>query len=83
VIYLRYFEAAGEVRKAISVIKNRLAAHETSIREFKITSKGLEIGLPLKDFEGILSGIPTYLGHANSLLDRAGDPRSAAAAQAP
>ena len=83
VIYLRYFEASGEVRKAISVIKNRLAAHETSIREFRITAKGLEIGLPLKDFEGILSGIPKYLGQANGLLDPAGDSRSAATAHAP
>jgi circadian clock protein KaiC len=83
VIYLRYFEASGDVRKAISVIKNRLAAHETSIREFKITAKGLEIGLPLKDFEGILSGIPKYLGQANGLFDPAGDSRSAAAAHSP
>jgi circadian clock protein KaiC len=69
VIYLRYFEAGGSVRKAISVIKNRLSAHETSIREFEITDKGLEIGQPLRQFEGILSGIPRFVGEAEDLLN--------------
>jgi circadian clock protein KaiC len=69
VIYLRYFEAGGSVRKAISVIKNRLSAHETSIREFEITDKGLEIGTPLRQFEGILSGIPKFLGETEDLLN--------------
>lgn len=68
VIQLRYFEAGGNVRKAISVIKNRLSAHETSIREFEITDKGLEIGAPLRQFEGILSGIPKFIGEPESLL---------------
>jgi circadian clock protein KaiC len=68
VIYLRYFEAHGRVRKAISVIKNRLSEHETSIREFEITSEGLKIGEPLREFEGILTGIPKYLGSATKLL---------------
>jgi circadian clock protein KaiC len=69
VIYLRYFEAGGSVRKAISVIKNRLSAHETSIREFEITDKGLEIGKPLRQFEGILTGIPKFLGETEDLLN--------------
>ena len=69
VICLRYFEAGGSVRKAISVIKNRLSAHETSIREFEITDKGLEIGTPLQQFEGILSGIPKFLGETEELLN--------------
>jgi circadian clock protein KaiC len=68
VIYLRYFEASGNVRKAISVIKNRLSAHETSIREFEITDRGLKIGTPLRQFEGILSGIPKFLGETEDLL---------------
>ena len=68
VIYLRYFEAGGSVRKAISVIKNRLSAHETSIREFEITEKGLEIGMPLRQFEGILTGIPKYVGQSEDLM---------------
>nr|MDP9147818.1 circadian clock protein KaiC [Acidobacteriota bacterium] len=70
VIYLRYFEAAGRVRKAISVIKNRLSAHEASIREFDVTSNGIEIGPPLKQFEGILTGIPRYVGTSGDLMDR-------------
>ena len=69
VIYFRYFETGGRVRKAISVIKNRLSAHETSIREFAITDKGLEIGSPLLQFEGILSGIPTFVGGAEDLMN--------------
>jgi circadian clock protein KaiC len=69
VIYLRYFEAGGSVRKAISVIKNRLSAHETSIREFEITTKGLQIGAPLRHFEGILTGIPKFLGETEDLLN--------------
>jgi circadian clock protein KaiC len=69
VIYLRYFEAGGNVRKAISVIKNRLSAHETSIREFEITDKGLEIGRPLRQFEGILTGIPRFVGETGDLMN--------------
>jgi circadian clock protein KaiC len=69
VIYLRYFETGGRVRKAISVIKNRLSAHETSIREFEITDKGLEIGPPLRQFEGILSGIPRFVGETQDLMN--------------
>lgn len=69
VIYLRYFETGGRVRKAISVIKNRLSAHETSIREFEITDKGLGIGAPLRQFEGILSGIPRFIGEPEDLMN--------------
>ena len=69
VIYLRYFETGGRVRKVISVIKNRLSAHETSIREFEITDKGLEIGPPLRQFEGILSGIPRFVGETQGLMN--------------
>ncbi|HEY2325217.1 MAG TPA: ATPase domain-containing protein [Thermoanaerobaculia bacterium] len=58
VILVRYFETHGEVRKAISVIKKRSGAHETAIRQLKITSEGLKIGPPLKQFRGVLSGIP-------------------------
>src|SRR6202162_4812551 len=81
VIYLRYFEAGGSVRKAISVIKNRLSAHETSIREFEITDNGLEIGAPLRQFEGILSGIPRFVGEPQDLMNfELGDGSQGAAA---
>jgi circadian clock protein KaiC len=62
VILLRYFEALGRVRRAISVIKKRTGAHEDTIREFRIGSNGLTIGPPLSEFQGVLRGIPTYFG---------------------
>ncbi|HEY3934681.1 MAG TPA: ATPase domain-containing protein [Gemmatimonadales bacterium] len=58
VILMRYFEAAGEVRQAISVVKKRGGAHERSIREFHLTSSGISIGPPLRHFRGILTGVP-------------------------
>jgi circadian clock protein KaiC len=68
VILLRYFEAAGTVRQAISVIKNRRAAHERTIREFEITTNGIRIGKALQEFRGVLTGIPVYEGQSSELL---------------
>lgn len=62
VILTRYFEAAGEVRQAISVIKKRTGRHERTIRELKLSSEGISIGEPLREFEGVLTGIPSYVG---------------------
>jgi circadian clock protein KaiC len=62
VILTRFFEAAGEVRQAISVIKKRTGYHERTIRELKLGSNGIMIGEPLREFEGVLTGIPTYKG---------------------
>ena len=67
VLLLRYFEAAGEVRQAISVVKRRSGPHERSIRELRLTSGKLIIGEPLKNFEGVLTGTPEYRG-GQSLL---------------
>ncbi len=64
VILLRFFEASGRIRRAISVIKKRTGAHEDTIREFKITSGGLTLGAPLHHFHGVLRGIPTFTGTA-------------------
>ncbi|HEY2092814.1 MAG TPA: ATPase domain-containing protein [Thermoanaerobaculia bacterium] len=61
VILVRYFEAHGEVRKAISVIKKRSGAHETAIRRLQITSDGVAIGPPLKQFRGVLAGVPVLV----------------------
>lgn len=61
VILLRYFEAFGGVRKAISVFKKRGSRHERAIREMKITSAGIKIGPVLKQFRGILTGVPELL----------------------
>ena len=62
VILLRYFEAAGRVLRAMSVIKKRSGAHEATIREFRIGSEGLAVGEPLEEFHGVLRGVPTYSG---------------------
>lgn len=67
-ILLRYFEVGGEVRKAISVLKKRSGAHERTIREMTLTKDGLEVGHPLKDFNGILGASPEYLGTIETLL---------------
>ena len=60
VILLRYFEAKGEVRRAISVIKKRSGFHEASLREFRIDKKGLSLGEPLDAFHGVLRGVPMF-----------------------
>jgi circadian clock protein KaiC len=68
VILFRFFEAAGSVRRAISVVKKRNGKHERTIREFDINEHGIVIGEPLTQFQGILTGVPTYAGQAEPLL---------------
>lgn len=68
IILLRYFEFQGAIKKAISVVKKRSGSHESTIREFKITPKGIVVGEPLKDFQGIFKGVPTYHGSQDSML---------------
>jgi circadian clock protein KaiC len=68
VILLRYFEALGVVRRAVSVIKKRTGAHEATIREYRIANRGLTIGEPLDGFQGVLRGVPTYVGEGRPLL---------------
>jgi len=70
VILLRYFEAKGRVRQAISVLKNRSAPHERTIREFEVGTKGIRVGAPLYEFQGVLTGVPTFSGAADSLIRR-------------
>jgi len=62
VILFRYFEHHGEVLTAVTAVKSRANAHERSIRQFRLTSKGVEVGEALRDFEGVLSGLPAYRG---------------------
>jgi circadian clock protein KaiC len=64
VILLRYFEARGEVRRAVSVVKKRAGKHETTIREFKIEAGGIKLGEPLTGFTGVLVGVPTFTGES-------------------
>jgi len=76
VLMLRYFEHAGMVRRALSVVKKRSGYHEQTIREFQVGHRGLVLGPPLTEFSGVLAGTPTYTGGAEQLLPggtRAGD----------
>ncbi len=68
VVLFRYFEAGGEIRQAISVIKKRTGQHERTIREFKLSNKGVEIGPPLTKFRGILTGVPEFTGQQETLI---------------
>lgn len=68
VILLRYFEAVGEVRRALSVIKKRSGAHEKTIREFTIDAHGLTVGAPLTNFHGVLRGVPNFVGQGSGLM---------------
>ena len=69
VLMLRYFEFDGTVRRALSVVKKRSGNHEHTIREFRLTAKGIQVGPPLKGFSGVFSGTPTYTGEIAPLLD--------------
>ena len=71
VILLRYFEAFGRVRRAISVIKKRTGAHEDTIREYRIDGRGITLGDPLMGFQGVLRGVPELLEDRPSLLEAA------------
>jgi circadian clock protein KaiC len=68
VILFRFFENAGAVKKAISVLKKRNGAHEDVIRELNIDSHGVRIGEPLRQFRGVLTGNPTFVGEATDIL---------------
>jgi len=70
VILFRYFEARGRVRRAISVVKKRSGKHEPTIRELRVTPAGIEIGEPLEDFEGVLTGVPRYVGDGAILMKK-------------
>ena len=68
VILLRYFEAFGQVRQAISAVKKRTGSHERSVRELRISDNGLRVGRELREFQGVLGGSLSYLGEAQPLL---------------
>lgn len=70
VLLLRYFEASGEVRQAISVMKKRGGAHEKTIREFSIHRGGVHVGEILRGFTGVLSGMPVYSGQQDPLMTK-------------
>ncbi|WP_262297865.1 ATPase domain-containing protein [Microvirga sesbaniae] len=72
VILLRYFEAFGQVRRALSVIKKRFGSHESTIREMRVDGSGIAIGAPLRSFQGVLRGVPVMAeeDRASLLEDR-------------
>jgi circadian clock protein KaiC len=73
---LRFFEAGGMVRKAISVVKKRTGSHETTIREFAIGPDRIRVGQPLADFQGVMTGVPQYVGSPRPLLNNDDEKRS-------
>jgi circadian clock protein KaiC len=62
VLLTRFFEARGAMKKAVSVVKKRSGAHEDTIREISMSANGITIGEPLVDFEGVMTGVPRFLG---------------------
>jgi circadian clock protein KaiC len=73
VVLLRFFEAQGEIRRALSVLKKRTGAHESAIRELMIDGEGLRVGPKLEGFRGVLTGVPTFEGQTTLLEERVAD----------
>jgi circadian clock protein KaiC len=71
VLLLRYFEARGRIRKAVSVVKKRGGLHDTAIRDFSMSHEGLAIGQTLDDFRGVLTGVPTFDKIVKEIRDEA------------
>jgi circadian clock protein KaiC len=69
VLITRFFEARGAVKKAVSVVKKRGGVHETMIREFRIGQDGITVGPPLAEFQGVLSGMPSYFGKTVTIAE--------------
>lgn len=70
VVLFRYFEARGNLLKAVSVAKSRTSKHASTIHEFRLGEQGVEIGVALTDFEGVVSGVSRYAGDIALLSDR-------------
>jgi len=69
IVLLRFFEAFGEVRRALSVVKRRSGNHERTVRELQIGGPdAIRVGAVLHDFRGVLTGTPEYTGHEQPLL---------------
>lgn len=67
IVLFRFFEAEGQIRKAISIVKKRTGIHETAIRELTLGPKGVHVGESLTSFHGVLTGVPQYTGPAKPL----------------
>lgn len=70
VLLFRYFEAQGEIRQAVSVFKKRTGEHERTLREMKVSSRGVAVGEPLREFHGVMTGVPQYEGLTTMLPDK-------------
>jgi circadian clock protein KaiC len=70
VVLFRFFEAGGRVRRAVSVVKKRNGAHERTIREIDLNERGIVIGDALEGFQGVLTGVPTFIGQPRELLQK-------------
>ena len=68
VVLFRYFETAGTIRQAISVMKKRTGEHERTLRELTLGADGIHVGAPLKEFQGILTGVPNFQGQRPSSI---------------
>jgi len=68
VVLLRYFEVSGAVRQAVSVVKKRSGNHERTVRECRVAMGGLHVGQPLHEFQGVLTGVPSYVGEVGPLM---------------
>ena len=71
VLLFRYFEYGVAIRQALSVIKKRSGPHERTIRELILSQDGIAVGEPLRDFEGVLTGVPSFVGKDLKLEDSA------------
>ena len=72
VIMLRHFEAGGTLHRAISVLKKRTGGHQSSIRELYFGKGGIRAGEPLHQFQGVLTGVPTFVGTSAELTESGG-----------
>ena len=73
-VLMRFFEARGKVRRAISVMKSRTTQHATTIHELQLGEGGVRIGEPLEGFEGVLTGIPNYHGNTPMMAQAGNEP---------
>jgi circadian clock protein KaiC len=75
VVLFRYFEARAEIRQAIGVFKKRTGPHERTVRELRISSTGIHVGDTLREFRGIMTGVPQYEGKSGEVADAGDRPR--------
>jgi circadian clock protein KaiC len=76
VLVMRFFESGGKIRRAISALKKRTGRHEDSIREYKLDHRGIRVGPPLDEFQGVLTGVPVFTGQVSRLLETRENARS-------